>query len=120
VETVSTTISARDARVGAGALLGIALVWPSLPVHPPLACPLRTLTGIPCPLCGATRAVVALAHGDVFQSLRFNPVGIVVVLVAIALIAGLRVERLRVAPWIVISLAALLWTWNIGFNPTFR
>ena len=121
VETApATTINIREARTGAAALLGLAVVWPQLPVHPPLACPLRTMTGIPCPLCGATRAVVALVHGHVLDSLRFNPVGIVVVLLALALVAGVRVDRLRVAPWVLISLATLLWAWNIGFNPTFH
>jgi hypothetical protein len=121
VETApATTINIREARAGAAALLGLAVVWPRLPVHPPLACPLRTMTGIPCPLCGATRAVVALAHGHVLDSMRFNPAGIVVVLLALALVAGVRVDRLRVAPWVLISLAALLWAWNIGFNPTFH
>ena len=45
---------------------GVAL----LPVHPPLACPLLARTGIPCPLCGMTRAVVAAVHGDIIGSLR--------------------------------------------------
>lgn len=116
----ATTFNIREVRAGAAALLGLALVWPRLPVHPPIACPLRTLTGIPCPLCGATRAVVALAHGNVLDSLRFNPAGAIVVLLALALVAGIRVDRVRVAPWVPISLAALLWAWNIGFNPTFR
>jgi hypothetical protein len=101
-------------------MLGLAVVWPRLPVHPPLACPLRTITGIPCPFCGMTRAVVAAAHGHLVDSLRFNPAGIVVALLAVALIAGLRIERLRLPLWLVGTLVALLWTWNLGFNPTFR
>ena len=110
----------RETRIGAGALLGAAAVWPLLPVHPPLACPFRTLTGIPCPLCGMTRAVVAAVHGHLLDSLRFNPAGILVVLLAIALLAGLRLDRVRIPPWTLALFAALLWAWNVGFNPTFH
>jgi uncharacterized membrane protein AbrB (regulator of aidB expression) len=121
VETLPpTTIRTREARVGAAAMLGVALIWPALPVHPPLACPLRTLTGVPCPMCGMTRAVVALVHGHALQSLRFNPGGILVVLLALALVAGFRVERVRLPPWLLLLVPAVLWAWNIGFNPTFR
>ena len=118
--TVATTIRGREARAGAAAMLGLAVVWPRLPVHPPFACPLRTLTGIPCPLCGMTRAVVATMHGHFAESLRFNPAGILVVVLAIALLAGVRIDRVRVPLWLVIGFGALLWTWNIGFNPTFH
>jgi hypothetical protein len=34
----------------------------------PLKCPLRSLTGIPCPTCGMTRAFVSLAQGDFPQA----------------------------------------------------
>jgi hypothetical protein len=120
--TTATTRTAgtRDARVGAAAMLGLAVAWPRLPVHPPVACPLRTLTGIPCPLCGLTRAVVAAMHGHLLESLRFNPAGMLVVLLAIALLAGLRLDRVRIPPWLVVTFVAILWAWNVGFNPTFR
>jgi hypothetical protein len=116
----TTTIATRDARIGAAAMLGLAVAWPRLPVHPPLACPLRTLTGVPCPLCGMTRAVVAAMHGHLLESLRFNPAGILVILLAIALLMGMRVDRVRIPPWLVVAFVALLWAWNAGFNPTFR
>ncbi len=38
-----------------------------------LPCPLRTLTGIPCPLCGMTTAATGLASGDLGAALAANP-----------------------------------------------
>jgi Protein of unknown function (DUF2752) len=118
--TATTTRSPRDVRVAAAAMLGVAVVWPRLPVHPPLACPFRAITGIPCPLCGMTRAVVAAIHGHLLDSLRFNPAGILLVLVAIALVAGARLDRVRIPPWLLVTFVALLWAWNVGLNPTFH
>lgn len=41
-------------------------------------CPTYTLTGIPCPGCGSTRATLALLHGDILQALWYNPLAILV------------------------------------------
>jgi uncharacterized protein DUF2752 len=42
--------------------------------HPfPFHCPFRMLTSLPCPACGGTRALAALALGNLRQSLAFNP-----------------------------------------------
>jgi Protein of unknown function (DUF2752) len=80
------------------ALVGLACVpaaylWPA--VHAAtgaeLLCPLRTLTGIPCPLCGMTRAATSLAAGDLGASLASNPFLLVLALataVMTALMAG--------------------------------
>jgi hypothetical protein len=46
------------------------------------SCTFRMLTGIPCPTCGATRSVVALAGGNVAASFMMNP------LTALCLLAG--------------------------------
>ena len=118
--TSTTGIRTREARIGAAAMLGAGLAWSRVPWHPPLACPMRTITGVPCPFCGMTRAVVAALHGHPIESLRFNPGGILVVVFAIALLAGVKVERLRVSPWVLGVGVALLWAWNVGFNPTFH
>jgi hypothetical protein len=47
-------------------------------------CPLRRLTGIPCPTCGTTRAVLALLRGDWSAAFTSNPLAS-----GLALAAGL-------------------------------
>lgn len=39
----------------------------------PFFCPFEKLTGIPCPGCGMTRAVVAVSKGELIQSIHFHP-----------------------------------------------
>jgi hypothetical protein len=110
----------RDVRVVAVGLLGVAAAWPLLP-HPAIACPLRATTGIPCPLCGMTRACVAAVQGHLGTSLAFNPAGVLVVLAAIvALVRPQWLTRLSAPAWIVLGAIGALWLWNIGFNPTFH
>lgn len=50
-------------------------------------CPLRQLTGIPCPTCYLTRSVLATLRGDLPQALEWHAFG--PVLVALALGTGL-------------------------------
>ena len=38
----------------------------------PTTCPSQILFGVACPLCGATRAGLHLASGDVVTALQFN------------------------------------------------
>ncbi len=51
----------------AAPLLGAAAYRFDLRV-PGLQCPIRALTGIPCPTCGMTRSFVAIAHGDLAEA----------------------------------------------------
>lgn len=37
-----------------------------------LACPLRALTGIQCPVCGTTRAAAAMLRGDLVEAWSLN------------------------------------------------
>ncbi|MCZ7535537.1 MAG: DUF2752 domain-containing protein [Acidimicrobiia bacterium] len=112
-------LAVRELRLASAGLLGVAALWPALPVHPPLACPLRATTGIPCPLCGMTRAVVAAVHGDVVASVAYNPAGIVAVLLAVALLLVPRLRRVAISSRLVVVVGALLWAWNVTLNPTF-
>jgi hypothetical protein len=77
------------AGIGAAGALAIApLVAPFAP-----ACLFHALTGLPCPSCGATRAVVALADGDVGRALAFNP------LVTLGVLAFLA-AGMAALPWV--------------------
>jgi hypothetical protein len=85
----------------AGALLvGAAIVIPSPHVQLPL-CVLKTLTGLPCPTCGLTRAVLAVSRGEVGRALFLNPLAVAAgavsalyLVYAIAVLL-LRLPRLR-------------------------
>ncbi|NUM80603.1 DUF2752 domain-containing protein [bacterium] len=41
-------------------------------------CIFKNLTNLPCPGCGFTRSFIYLAHGDVWNSIRMNPFGLIV------------------------------------------
>jgi Protein of unknown function (DUF2752) len=111
----------RELRLASGGMVAIAAVWPALPFHPSIACPLRSATGVPCPFCGMTRAVVAGVHGHIGTSLAFNPAGIVVlVLAAVAIVRPAWLSRLHAPFWSLLAIIGVLWVWNIGFNPTFH
>ena len=58
--------------MGAGLLLAL-LYWASPPAEPAFrACPFYWLTGKPCPLCGLTRGLCALAKGHWNQAIHWN------------------------------------------------
>ena len=114
-------VRTREVRAVAAGMIAVAVVYPALPGHPSIACPLRATTGIPCPLCGMTRAVVAAVHGHLGASLAFNPGGIVVlVLAVVALLRPQLVARYKLPLWLFAFVFGALWVWNIGFNPTFH
>ena len=64
---------------------------------PFLGCPIRHLTGIPCPTCGMTRSFMAIARGDLHQAVAyhlFSPlVFLFFVVAAIHLALELRLQR---------------------------
>lgn len=69
------------------AFLGLFSVFPKL--NPMPFCGFRVLTGLPCPLCGGTRAAYAALHGNFPLAMYLNPIaiGVVGLMVAIGLIA---------------------------------
>ena len=63
----------RAALLVVAALLLGALV---LPWRPTTTCLLRGFTGLPCPLCGGTTAMVRLGRGDPLGALAASPLAL--------------------------------------------
>ena len=69
----------------AGLLAMARVVVPYVWSQPRLAwamgrpCVLKAATGVPCPFCGGTRAVVHAMHGEWMASLLMNPLGVLLV-----------------------------------------
>jgi len=83
------------------AILALGQVSSQFEIPVPL-CPLKHITGIPCPTCGGTRALRALGHGAVVAALRWNPLVTIAALAAIpvlvyaAVVTVFRWPRVRV------------------------
>ncbi len=72
------TTRARAVGQGALALVGIGavlLAGRAVSIHAP-ACPLRTVTGVPCPGCGMTRLADAVVHGRITDAVRSDAAGV--------------------------------------------
>jgi hypothetical protein len=90
----------------------LTLGWPLALLGAPLVlslgdlplCGFRHVTGLPCPLCGGTRACAALADGNFLMAWQLNP-GLMVLLALVAVHSvqlgveawtGRRVQRWRI------------------------
>jgi hypothetical protein len=109
----TTAVDLRGLRLAGAAMLPIALVLPHLPIDPVPPCPLRTLTGIPCPLCGSTRGVVAAMHGHLAHAVSLNPASLLVIILAVAVLVFWRVRKVAIPVWVIVALFAVLWSYQL-------
>lgn len=79
------------ALAGAGGVGAVAAAGVTNVPLPP--CPLRTLTGVTCPGCGAGRCITALLDGDVGAAFTYNalvPLAVILMLWAAVATVGRR------------------------------
>ena len=95
-----------------GVMLAAGLTLPVLPGHPSLHCPLRALTGLPCPLCGLSTSVEETVRLHLGDAVAANPLGVVLVLVALALLV-LRPVRLTLPRAVVPTVLAASWLFEL-------
>ena len=99
------------------------------PAGGPTVCPLKAMTGIDCPLCGATRAAHQLFRGNVVAALDLNAVFVLaaplLVLAAFAVLrqglggSAFRVPKVSrgVVISVVLAVAAFTVVRNLGIAP---
>lgn len=73
----------------AGLFAALALM--DLSALPVLRCPFLLLSGLPCPLCGMTRAMHAWMHGDAAGAMAFHALSPAAMGALAALGLGIRV-----------------------------
>ena len=93
-------------------MLAAAAVLPALPGNPGLPCPLRTMTGVPCPFCGMTTSVEATVHLSIGDALAANPAGIALVIFAIVLLV-LRPKSIPVPLTLAGTALGLMWVFEL-------
>ncbi|MBS1689165.1 MAG: DUF2752 domain-containing protein [Bacteroidetes bacterium] len=95
-------------------------------------CLFRHVTGIPCPSCGTTHALLALSHLHIADAFYFNPIGFILAFAMLILPVWIirdaitkqdsfyvfyrRLELLLSKRWVAIPFFVLIacnWIWNI-------
>jgi len=108
-----SVIELRDARIAGIAMLAAGAAVASTGVHPAFVCPLRALTGVPCPFCGMTTSVEATLQGEPVAALTANPAGLLAVVAALVLLI-IRVPRVVVPRVVLIGLLAGMWAFELN------
>ncbi|HEU5355632.1 MAG TPA: DUF2752 domain-containing protein [Actinocrinis sp.] len=71
-------------RLGAVVAVSVAAAWVHQNHDPGALCPLRRVTGVPCPFCGSTTVFMETGAGHWGAALTANPLTVVAALVFLA------------------------------------
>jgi hypothetical protein len=95
-------------KLPAAGMLAAGAALPMLG-HPGGACPLRTLTGIPCPLCGMSTSVEDVVRLHLLDAIKANPMGIGAVAIALFVLFARRDFQIRVPGFVVYLTLFAMW-----------
>lgn len=109
----SATIDLHDVRIAGAVMLAAATLAPVVPGPDGVPCPLRTLTGIPCPFCGMTTSVIAALHLHPMRALVANPAGVPAVLVALTLLVLRHRPQATLPAWAIPVGLGVMWAWEL-------
>ena len=107
------TVDLHQARWGARALVAGAVVVAHLPSGVGPECPLRSVTGVPCPFCGMTTSMRALGGGHVVDSFRAAPLAPVLAVLAVGVAVGRLPARVNVGVWVLALLIGAEWIYEL-------
>ena len=103
----------RGPRYVGAAMLLLGVVLPHMPGDPGLPCPLRTVTGVPCPFCGLTTSVKAVLHGAGHAAWAANPFGLLAVASAVVLLVRPRWRHASLPVVMVVAALAASWLFEL-------
>ena len=113
--------------IGVGALTAVATLgvtlWNPGDTGVPL-CPSKSILGIDCPFCGATRATAALARGDIGRALDHNalwvglvPMAVIAFVVwTVTTMTGRPVPRVTLPRWVWVGAGVMLVAFGVTRN----
>ncbi|MDM1048312.1 DUF2752 domain-containing protein [Sphingobacterium hotanense] len=136
IELLKTISAKNKLYLTTGIVCFFGLIWLYIDYHSPTGttlCPIKHVTGYPCPSCGTTRSVKSLLDGDIMQAIMINPLGLLVSILAIGIIVLMLIDLIfqkdyffRAYRWIehtlqkqrLLSIILILfillnWIWNI-------
>ena len=80
------------------ALLAASFVYYPYCLGGPVICPIRLVTGVPCPGCGLTRAFCFMTHGHFREAMSFNALAPLVLAYFVFLWGYKVIETVRGVP----------------------
>jgi len=111
----------------ASALAAFAMIDPAAVIKR-ITCPFQLTTGLPCPLCGMTRALHHLFSGDLARAWFFNPfsfavggmVSLLFIRTAAEVLTGRRARPLPplARPWVATAAVIILIYWAVRIRET--
>ncbi|MFF4649490.1 DUF2752 domain-containing protein [Streptomyces sp. NPDC001380] len=104
-------------RVAAGAAAALAVARLHQVHDPGVLCPLRRLTGVPCPVCGSTTVFIEAGQGHWAAAAAANPfTAAAAAALALEPLGTRRLWRTAPAPLrtaLLVAAAALSWCWQL-------